>query len=136
MHRRLDLKAYPPGEYAYALLYFTGSDHFVRRARPSNPGTSRGPRNRLLTRSGARVPGQNRSMRHFCKAKGYSLSDHGLVKAVKVGSNNVVRGTINEVPARTEQDIFTALGLQFKEPHERNCEVKPKGGGEGVMRVC
>ena len=84
--RRLDLKVYPPEEYAYApllsctrrapnhccgrcvrrvhshlgararacihryaLLYFTGSDHF------------------------------NRSMRHYAKKRGYSLSDHGIV---------------------------------------------------------
>ena len=45
--RRLDLKVYPREEYAFALLYFTGSDHF------------------------------NRSMRHYAKARGYSLSDHG-----------------------------------------------------------
>ena len=67
--RRLDLKTYPRQEYAYALLYFTGSDHF------------------------------NRSMRHFAKALGYSLSDHGVVRAVKCGANNVVRGTTNLVPA-------------------------------------
>ena len=99
-------KVYPAEEYAYALLYFTGSDHF------------------------------NRSMRHFAKAKGYSLSDHGLVRAHKVGVNNVVRGLVNLVPAKTEQDIFKALGLDFKEPIDRNCEVQPKAGGEGTLRVC
>lgn len=106
LQRRLDLKVYPAEEYAYALLYFTGSDHF------------------------------NRSMRHFAKAKGYSLSDHGLVRAHKVGVNNVVRGLVNLVPAKTEQDIFKALGLDFKEPIDRNCEVQPKAGGEGTLRVC
>ena len=95
LHRRLDLKLYPPQEYAYALLYFTGSDHF------------------------------NRSMRHFAKAKGYSLSDHGIVRAHKQGSNNVVRGVVNLVKANTEQDIFRALGLLFREPGDRDCDVEP-----------
>ncbi|KAL1529684.1 hypothetical protein AB1Y20_000623 [Prymnesium parvum] len=91
--RRLDLKVYPSDQYAYALLYFTGSDHF------------------------------NRSMRHYAKALGYSLSDHGLVKAVKAGANNVVRGTLNLVPAVEERQIFDALGLEYKEPSDRNCEA-------------
>ena len=95
LHRRLDLKVYPPQEYAYALLYFTGSDHF------------------------------NRSMRYFAKAKGYSLSDHGIVRAHKQGSNNVVRGVVNLVKANTEQDIFRALGLLFREPADRDCDVEP-----------
>ena len=91
--RRLDIKVYPMAEYAYALLYFTGSDHF------------------------------NRSMRHYAKARGYSLSDHGIVRAVKLNGNNVVRGTVNLVPATTEEDVFAALGLEYVEPHLRNTEV-------------
>jgi len=108
LQRRLDLKVYPAEEYAYALLYFTGSDHF------------------------------NRSMRHYAKAMGYSLSDHGLVRAHKVGANNVVRGLLNLRPVQTEQEIFAALGLDWREPVDRNCEVKPlpKAGGEGTLRVC
>ena len=99
---------YPAEEYAYALLYFTGSDHF------------------------------NRSMRAYAKNKGYSLSDHGLVVAQKVGGNNVVRGLLNLRPVQTEQEIFAALGLDWREPIDRNCEVKelPKAGGEGTLRVC
>ena len=73
---------------------------------------------------------------YLLQAKGYSLSDHGLVRAHKVGANNVVRGLQNLVPTRTEQDIFAALGLEFKEPIDRNCEVQPtKGGGESTLRV-
>jgi len=108
VQRRLDLKVYPAEEYAYALLYFTGSDHF------------------------------NRSMRAYAKNKGYSLSDHGLVMAHKVGANNVVRGLLNLRPAQTEQEIFAALGLDWREPIDRNCEVKPlpEAGGEGTLRVC
>ena len=100
LHRRLDLKIYPPEQYAYALLYFTGSDHF------------------------------NRSMRHYAKTLGYSLSDHGIVHVVKApgSKQNLLRGTRNLVPAKTEADIFAALGLQFVEPALRNTEVTPIAG--------
>ena len=30
-HRRIDIKMYPSHKFAFALLYFTGSDHFNRR---------------------------------------------------------------------------------------------------------
>ena len=30
LHRRIDIKLYPADEFAFALLYFTGSDHFNR----------------------------------------------------------------------------------------------------------
>lgn len=48
IHRRIDLKYYPREQFGYAVLYFTGSDHF------------------------------NRSMRLYAQKKGYSLSDHGI----------------------------------------------------------
>ncbi len=92
--RRIDVKVYRPHEYAYALLYFTGSDHF------------------------------NRSMRHYAKSLGYSLSDHGLVHATKRGAHNIVRGVHNLVPAESEEEIFDALGLPYRAPSERNCEVQ------------
>jgi DNA polymerase lambda len=94
-YRRLDLKVYPVEELAFALLYFTGSDHF------------------------------NRSMRDYAKKRGYSLSDHGVVHATKVGNKNVVRGTVNLVEATTEEQIFEALGLTYVQPTERNCDVEP-----------
>ena len=62
-------------------------------------------------------------MRHYAKARGYSLSDHGIVRATKLDGKNVVRGTVNLVPATTEEDIFAALGLEYVEPHMRNTEV-------------
>jgi DNA polymerase lambda len=49
LHRRIDIKHYPIHQFAFAVLYFTGSDMF------------------------------NRSMRLFARKKGYSLSDHALV---------------------------------------------------------
>ncbi len=48
------LQVYPAPHFAFALLYFTGSDHF------------------------------NRSMRWFANRKGFTLSDHGLSPAVRV----------------------------------------------------
>lgn len=48
IHRRIDIKFYPSNQYAFAILYFTGSDYF------------------------------NRSFRLYAKKKGYFLSDHGL----------------------------------------------------------
>lgn len=49
-HRRIDIKVYHPDQWPFALLYFTGSDHY------------------------------NRSLRHLAKQKGYSLSDQGLYR--------------------------------------------------------
>ncbi|OQR81177.1 DNA polymerase lambda-like protein [Achlya hypogyna] len=51
--RRIDLKVYPRRLFGFAILYFTGSDHF------------------------------NRSMRAFAKQKGYSLTDRGLTKVAR-----------------------------------------------------
>ena len=46
-------------------------------------------------------------------------------------------GLVELGPAQTEQEIFAALGLDWREPIDRNCEVKPvaKAGGEGTLRV-
>ncbi|KAF1795355.1 DNA polymerase beta, thumb domain [Phytophthora cactorum] len=63
-YRRLDIKIYPRHFFGFAMLYFTGSDHF------------------------------NRSMRLFANKNGWSLSD---------------------------LDVFIALGLEYKDPTERNC---------------
>ena len=89
--RRIDLKVYPPDQMPYALLYFTGSAHF------------------------------NRSMRYYAKRLGWSLSDKGLRPAFGSGDDRV-KGTndINTVPARSEEDIFNALGLIYVPPEHRN----------------
>lgn len=57
----MDLKYYPVDQYAFALLYFTGSDVF------------------------------NRNMRLFAMKNGYCLSDHGMWKAEKIGGNIVAQ---------------------------------------------
>ena len=48
--RRIDIKVYPQDQFAFALLYFTGSGEF------------------------------NREMRTHAEELGYTLSDHGLKK--------------------------------------------------------
>ena len=58
VHRRLDLKVYPVAQFPFALLYFTGSDHF------------------------------NRSMRFYAKKKHWTLSDHGLAPCVRVSDTH------------------------------------------------
>jgi len=62
IHRRLDLKVYPAPHFPFALLYFTGSDHF------------------------------NRSMRFWAKKKKLTLSDHGLKPAIRVNATKVWSG--------------------------------------------
>lgn len=59
-HRRIDIKIYPREQFGYAVLYFTGSDHF------------------------------NRSMRLYAQKKGYSLSDHGLYPTLRSTRNKKV----------------------------------------------
>lgn len=57
--RRLDIKVYPPQQFPFALLYFTGSDYF------------------------------NRSMRLYCQKKGWSLSDKELKPVIRVHGEKV-----------------------------------------------
>ena len=89
--------------HRYALLYFTGSDHF------------------------------NRSMRHYASKLGYSLSDHGLVRAHRPeGAKESYRGTTNQRHAETERDVFVALGLPYVEPVDRHGDITlPDAGGGG-----
>jgi hypothetical protein len=63
INRRLDIKVYPVTHFPFALLYFTGSDHF------------------------------NRSMRYYAKKKRWTLSDHGLAPAVRVKGDKVWTGS-------------------------------------------
>jgi DNA polymerase/3'-5' exonuclease PolX len=81
--RRLDLKFYPSQFYFYALLYFTGSDHF------------------------------NRSMRYYAdKWKRLSLSDWGLVVSgdkTYDGQEREKAAYTTSPPADCEEDIFRLL---------------------------
>lgn len=88
-HRRIDIKVYPHECYPFALLYFTGNDYF------------------------------NRSMRYYAHKNGFTLSDRALRKVIRV-SNKRVKGTEGKpILCKTEADIFKAMGLDYKEPHER-----------------
>jgi DNA polymerase lambda len=86
--RRIDIKVYDPAHFPFAILYFTGSDHF------------------------------NRSMRLLANKKGLSLSDKSLRSVVRCNRKKVHEG--KEIPCNTERDIFTALNLEYREPHERD----------------
>ena len=87
--RRVDLKVYPAKFFAYALLYFTGNAHF------------------------------NRSMRYYAKRRGWSLSDKGLVNAVRGPNGESIKAT-DGVKADSEADIFAAMGLDYVPPDKRS----------------
>lgn len=87
-HRRIDIKIYKPEHFPFAVLYFTGSDHF------------------------------NRSMRLLANKKSLSLSDKCLRHVIRCNRVKVHEG--KEIPCHTEQEIFAALNLEYREPHERD----------------
>jgi hypothetical protein len=62
VHRRIDIKLWPAQIVPYALLYFTGSDHF------------------------------NRSMRFYANRCQWTLSDKGLCPCIRVNGDRVFRG--------------------------------------------
>jgi DNA polymerase lambda len=83
--RRIDFQIIDVESWPFALLYFTGSDHF------------------------------NRSMRLWARKNGFSLSERSLTK--RLG------GDLKSTPIpgiHSEEDIFTALGLKYLPPEQRN----------------
>lgn len=61
----------------------------------------------------------NRSMRLLAKKNGMSLSEHSLNKdVVRKGSDKIFEGT--PLPVFSERDVFDYLGLDYREPHERD----------------
>ncbi|KAG7394225.1 hypothetical protein PHYBOEH_005480 [Phytophthora boehmeriae] len=88
-YRRIDIKVYPRRYFGFAILYFTGSDHF------------------------------NRSMRLFANKNGWTLSDRELTQVMRVNGLKVKQG--ESVICESEVDVFIALGLEYKDPTERNC---------------
>jgi DNA polymerase beta len=99
--RRLDLLMIPRHEYAYSLLYFTGSDQF------------------------------NVAMRRWALEKGYTMNEHGLTLLDPTdhrfpkgaAGEHCMRPTKEDLPEppfmAKEQDIFRFLGLKFVLPTER-----------------
>ncbi|XP_040002815.1 DNA polymerase lambda [Xiphias gladius] len=61
----------------------------------------------------------NRSMRALARTKNMGLSEHSLNKAVvRQGNLKVCGGT--PLPTPTEKDVFSLLGIPYREPHERD----------------
>lgn len=55
---------------------------------------------------------------HGILFSGYSLSDKDLIEARYQRNDRVWEG--KSIPCATERAIFERLGLNYKEPHERN----------------
>ena len=81
-------------------------------------------------------------MRCYAKACGYSLCDKGLRKAARSGvshkdgkyiDNKVAVGRL--VVCDTEKDVFDVLGLDYKEPHERNVSDNATEVAEKARRL-
>ena len=97
--RRLDLLMTPEEEYAYSILYFTGSDRF------------------------------NVAFRQHALEKGYTLNEHALtvvnpstkaaVPPNEHALTNVSPGPKAVPPMESEEDIFRFLGLRYVLPTER-----------------
>jgi DNA polymerase/3'-5' exonuclease PolX len=83
-HHRIDIKHYPVEQYAFALMYFTGSDLF------------------------------NRQLRMAAHNKGLLLSDHGIKSKERNGQTKIWKGgaipvlkTEEEIFKFLEQDYCT-----------------------------
>lgn len=61
----------------------------------------------------------NRSMRFFARSLGYSLSDKGLAPCTWLKKDQRCKG--ESIRCATEEDVFHALGLEYREPKDRNC---------------
>ena len=89
-HRRIDIICVPYNELGCALLYFTGSDYF------------------------------NRSMRHYAKQKGLTLSQHCLARAVRTDHGKTKAHVGLPLRCETELAVFQALGLDYVAPMSRS----------------
>lgn len=105
LHRRIDIKICARAQLPFALLHFTGSEHF------------------------------NIAMRHHAKRHNWSLSEHGLQPAWYEHGNRGAKITNTiaaaSIPCTTERDIFANLRLQWREPYERECTITPLDGRVG-----
>jgi DNA ligase (NAD+) len=88
--RRLDFLYSDPKEYAFAILYFTGSKIF------------------------------NTVMRHRALEMGYSLNEHGFTKIEKGEKGQKgKKGVMLDMYFPNEQAIFEFLNMKYKEPQQR-----------------
>lgn len=86
----------------------------------------------------------NRSMRLFARKKGWTLSDRELKPVTRVNGKEVSTG--ETVICTSEVDVFIALGMEYKDPRERNCfdirfidedeaNARKKGGGKAAQTI-
>ena len=92
--RRLDILIAPEAEYAYSLLYFTGSAQF------------------------------NIAFRQHALSLGYTLNEHEMKPITLCVQhppplNTILPATTMVPPMNTEKDIFTFLGLEYVKPEDR-----------------
>ena len=100
--RRLDILIAPEDEYAYSLLYFTGSAQF------------------------------NIAFRQHAITLGYTLNEHGMKPLTLCVQhppplNTILPATNVVPPMNTEKDIFAFLGLEYVKPEDRvdHRQIKP-----------
>ena len=58
----------------------------------------------------------SRNMRHYANQRGWKLTDRGLYPLL----NEFYTSTDHGIKCETERDIFRALGLEYREPKDRN----------------
>jgi len=87
--RRVDFLYCPPQEYAFSVLYFTGSKEF------------------------------NTAMRSRALQLNLSLNEHGFHHMVAGEKGRKVKGHKLTKMFNNEKEIFEHLGMVWKEPHER-----------------
>jgi DNA polymerase beta len=93
-YRRLDILLTSPGEYPYALLYFTGSQNF------------------------------NIGFRTEALKQGYTINEHGMVpvagEPAKPKPKRKTKTATRQVPEmQAEEDIFRFLGINYVKPQDR-----------------
>lgn len=89
LYRHIDIRVLGAEYHPFALLAFTGNDVF------------------------------NRSMRTLAHKFQLSLSEHGIVPAVRRGKETIARGSRSYV-CKTEEEIFTLLEMKYVPPEKRN----------------
>jgi DNA polymerase lambda len=121
-----DILTIPEHQWGAALVYFTGTDIVSCSPLSYRPDLNLG------------CYQFNRSMRLLANKKGLSLNQRGLWSGVirdpKTGQKTAAGEVLSEhallhtdrnsgvvIASRTEKEIFAALGVPWKEPHERVC---------------
>jgi hypothetical protein len=75
-------------------------------------------------------------MRLYSKKKGWTLSDHGLCPVLTRDLHGVKLAVGESVSCHSEEEVFWALGLDYKLPQERSTLDTAGGSGAGGARTC